>query len=220
MSTTSSSQRRPRADARRNYERLLAEADAIFREHGTDASLESVARGAGVAIGTLYSHFPNRRALVCAVLQERNDALFERGETLLTVPSAGEALVIWIRAVVAHGAIYRGLAALLADGVDDAASELYVSCQRMTKISDRHVINARRAGAIRPEVTGADVFALMNAAAWTCEHASPSQADRFITFALEGLLQHSTSHSFRSGGQDGGQDDVAHSPIGNKQLDV
>ncbi|WP_310708881.1 helix-turn-helix domain-containing protein [Nonomuraea sp. 3-1Str] len=56
--------RRPRADARRNYERLLAEADAAFREGGVESSLESVARRAGVAIGTLYGHFPTRRALV------------------------------------------------------------------------------------------------------------------------------------------------------------
>ncbi|MEU7858536.1 helix-turn-helix domain-containing protein [Nonomuraea sp. NPDC049141] len=53
--------RRPRADARRNYERLLTEADAAFRERGVEASLESIARAAGVAIGTLYGHFPSRR---------------------------------------------------------------------------------------------------------------------------------------------------------------
>jgi AcrR family transcriptional regulator len=182
--------RRPRADARRNYERLLTEADAAFREHGTEASLESVARRAGVAVGTLYGHFPNRRALVSALLQERNDALFERGDGLLTRPSAAEALETWIRAVVAHAATYRGLAALLADGLDDAASELHASCQRMTQIGDRLITNARRAGAIRPEVTGADVFALMNAAAWTREHTSPRQADRLLTFTLDGFLNH------------------------------
>jgi len=182
--------RRPRADARRNYERLLTEADATFREHGTEASLESVARRAGVAVGTLYGHFPNRRALVSALLRERNDALFERGDGLLTGHSAAQALETWIRAVVAHAATYRGLAALLADGLDDAASELHASCQRMTQIGDRLITNARRAGAIRPEVTGADVFALMNAAAWTREHTSPRQAERLLTFTLDGFVNH------------------------------
>ncbi|NUU21523.1 MAG: helix-turn-helix transcriptional regulator, partial [Streptomycetaceae bacterium] len=67
--------RRPRADALRNYERLLDAADAAFREHGTEASLEGIARRAGVAIGTLYGHFPNRRALAAALLRERHTAL-------------------------------------------------------------------------------------------------------------------------------------------------
>ena len=103
--------RRPRADARRNSERLLAEADAAFREHGTQASLENIARRAGVAIGTLYAHFPNRLALVSALLRERHDALFGLGRRLLTDPPA-EALAAWVRAVVAHAAAYRGLGAL------------------------------------------------------------------------------------------------------------
>ncbi|CAM5691902.1 hypothetical protein SANTM175S_07071 [Streptomyces antimycoticus] len=58
-----------RADARRNYERLLAEARTAFTRHGTDASLEDIARRAGVGIGTLYRHFPNRTALMGAVFQ-------------------------------------------------------------------------------------------------------------------------------------------------------
>jgi hypothetical protein len=62
----------------------------------------------------------------------------------------------------------------------------------MTQIGDRLITNARRAGAIRPEVTGADVFALMNAAAWTREHTSPRQAERLLTFTLETAL--STIH--------------------------
>jgi AcrR family transcriptional regulator len=198
MRTTSpnppSRQRRPRADARRNYERLLTEADAAFREHGTEAALEGIARRAGVAVGTLYGHFPNRRALVSALLRERNDALFKRGDELLTYPSAAEALETWIRAVVAHAATYHGLATLLADGLDDAASELHASCQRMTHIGDQLITNARRAGAIRPEVTGADVFALMNAAAWTREHTAPRQADRLLTFTLDGFLNRYPKH--------------------------
>jgi hypothetical protein len=60
----------------------------------------------------------------------------------------------------------------------------------MTQIGDRLITNARRAGAIRPEVTGADVFALMNAAAWTHEHTSPRQAERLLTFTLDGFVNH------------------------------
>src|SRR5438309_4353509 len=89
--------RAPRADARRNVERLLAAADVAFARHGTDAALERIARDAGVAIGTLYGHFPNRNALITALLRSRHDALFALGERLLgeseaTVPDAAEAL--------------------------------------------------------------------------------------------------------------------------------
>jgi AcrR family transcriptional regulator len=187
MSTTRPRQRRPRADARRNYERLLAAADAAFREHGTEASLESIARQAGVAIGTLYGHFPNRRALLGALLRDRHDALFELGDQLLTHPSAAEALAIWVRAVVGHAAAYSGLATLLAGGLDDEASELHAACKRMTVIGDQLVANAREAGAIRPDVTGEDVFVLMNAAAWVREQVSAAQADRLLSFTMDGL---------------------------------
>jgi AcrR family transcriptional regulator len=182
------SSRRPRADARRNYQRLLTEADSAFREHGTEASLEGIARRAGVAIGTLYGHFPNRRALVGAVLRERNDALFEFGDRLLARRSSAETLAGWVRAVVEHAATYRGLAAMLADGLDDEASELHASCLRMADIGDRLIANARESGAIRPDVAGADVFALMNAAAWVREQMSQDLADRLVRFTLDGLV--------------------------------
>ncbi|MEQ4722863.1 helix-turn-helix domain-containing protein [Nonomuraea sp. B19D2] len=206
MTTT----RRPRADARRNYERLLAEADAAFKERGVDSSLESIARRAGVAIGTLYGHFPNRRALVGALLRERNEALFELGDRLLAdsapddrLPAgsapgtpggrspAGSALAAWVRAATAHAATYSGLASLLADGLDDEASELHDSCLRMAEIGERLVARARESGAVRPDATGADVTALTSAAAWLHEHVSPAAADRLITVTLDGLAAHS-----------------------------
>ncbi|RSN41892.1 TetR family transcriptional regulator [Amycolatopsis sp. WAC 04197] len=180
--------RRPRADALRNRERLLAEADAVFREHGTDAPLESVARRAGVAIGTLYGHFPTRRALVGALLRERNEALFEAGDTLRD-QAPGEALRRWVDLVVAHAATYRGLAAMLADGADDEASELYASCARMADIGERLITRAVTAGVVRADVTGADIFALMNAGAWTREHASAEQAARLVAYTIGGMLK-------------------------------
>ncbi|GAA4230384.1 AcrR family transcriptional regulator [Streptosporangium album] len=184
---TTRPQRRPRADARRNYERLLAEADSAFREKGTDASLENIARQAGVAIGTLYGHFPNRRALVGALLRDRNDALFEIGDRLLTHPSAAEALAAWVHAVVEHAAVYRGLVAMLMEGLDDEASELHASCVRMNVIGERLIANAHAAGVIRHDATAADVSALMNAAAWAREQMPEEQADRFLRFAMDGL---------------------------------
>ncbi|MFD1935346.1 TetR/AcrR family transcriptional regulator [Nonomuraea mangrovi] len=180
--------RRPRADARRNYERVLAEADAAFRERGVEASLESIARAAGVAIGTLYGHFPTRRALVGALLRERNDALFELGDRLIAQPRP-DALAIWIRSVTEHAATYSGLAAMLADGLDDENSELHASCARLAEIGDRLVALARESGIVRSDATGADVTALTTAAAALHDHLSAADADRLITVTLDGLAR-------------------------------
>jgi hypothetical protein len=92
-----------------------------------------------------------------------------------------------MRAVVAHAATYRGLADLLAGGLDDAGSELHADCVRMTELGDRLVARAQAAGAIRADVRGADVFALMNAGAWVHENVSAEQAERLVAFTLAGF---------------------------------
>jgi AcrR family transcriptional regulator len=184
-----SRQRRPRADARRNYERLLAAAEAAFLAQGTDAPLEAIARQAGLAIGTLYGHFPTRRALVGAVLHDRNDDLFRLGERLLAEPDELAALTDWMRAATRHAAAYQGLALLLADSAGNERSELHESCLRMAGITEQLTARARDAGVIRPWVTGSDVDALISAAAWTAERTSAQDADRLLDLAFDGLRE-------------------------------
>lgn len=178
--------RQPRADARRNYEQLLAEADSAFQEYGTDASLEAIARRAGVAIGTLYGHFPNRKALVSGLLQDRNEALFRLGADYLLDPRPLRAITGWIREAARHAAAYRGLAAMLADGAGNEESELHASCLRMADFTDKLTARAREADAIGPGVTAADVSALISAVAWTAE-TSTEQAERLLNLALVGM---------------------------------
>jgi AcrR family transcriptional regulator len=185
--------RRVRADARRNYERLLAEADSAFRSNGTDAPLEAIARQAGVAIGTLYGHFPTRRALVAALLHDRNDALFRLGDGLLAEPSGLRALTDWMRAATRHAAAYQGLASMMADGAANERSELHESCVRMADFTEMLTARARDAGAVRPGVTAADITALISAAAWTAERTSAESADRLLDLALTGLRQPESS---------------------------
>jgi AcrR family transcriptional regulator len=184
-----SRQRRPRADARRNYERLLAEAEAAFRAQGTDAPLEAIARQAGVAIGTLYGHFPTRRALVAAVLHDRNDAIFRLGDRLLAEPSELRALTDWMRAATRHAAAYQGLASMLADSAGNERSELHESCVRMADFTEKLTARARDAGIIRHGVTGADVSVLISAAAWTAERKSAEDADRLLGLAFTGVRE-------------------------------
>lgn len=162
VDTRQSRRRQPRADARRNYERLLAQADSAFREQGTGAPLDAIARQAGVAIGTLYGHFPTRRALVGALLRDRNDALFQFGDKLLAEPSALRALTDWMRAASRHAAAYRGLAAMLADGAGNEQSELHESCLRMADFAEKLTARGRTqcgSGAISVDCT----FTIANA---------------------------------------------------------
>ncbi|MFD7644767.1 TetR/AcrR family transcriptional regulator [Kitasatospora sp. NPDC059795] len=181
---TAPARRRPRADALRNRGRLLAEADAVFREEGTGASLEGIARRAGVAIGTLYGHFPTRAALIAALLEQRTAELFAHGEELAEGGDPGRALAEWVRAVVRHAAAYQGLTEQLAAG----AAELSESCAELTALCDGFTERARAAGVLRGDTTGADLFTLMNAAAWSREHDTPEQADRLLDLALTGML--------------------------------
>jgi AcrR family transcriptional regulator len=186
MDTERSRGRQLRADARRNYERLLVEADSAFRERGTDASLEAIARQAGVAIGTLYAHFPSRTALVSDLLHDRNEALFRLGADYLADPCPLRAITSWTREAARHAAAYRGLAAMLAGDAGNEESELHASCLRMADFTDKLTARARDAGAIGPDVTAADVSALISAVAWTAE-TSTEQAERLLNLALSGM---------------------------------
>ena len=108
-----------RADALRNYERLIAAARAAFTELGANAPLDDIAQRAGVGNATLYRHFPTRQALLEAVYRDHIEALCHLGEGLLSTPSPGEGLVVWgSRAVVAQGSTDRGVAASLMTAMD------------------------------------------------------------------------------------------------------
>ncbi|MER6994433.1 helix-turn-helix domain-containing protein [Streptomyces sp. NPDC000410] len=178
-----------RADARRNYERLLAEARAAFAEHGTDASLEDIARRAGVGIGTLYRHFPNRHALMNAVFQEALAALLERSRELASAEHPCGALVEWLRAIITHAGEYRGLARALMSASHDESSELAQCSVPMEQAGARLLLRAQEAGAVRTDVSISDLMQLTNAIALAAEHdpADPELPDRLLTLTLRGL---------------------------------
>src|SRR5882672_8682146 len=106
--------RRPRADAVRNRERVLEAAKAVFSAGGPDASLESVARRAGVGIGTLYRHFPTREALFEAVYRREAEQLGDLAEQLKDEPKPVDALRHWLRSNVEFVATKKGMSAALA----------------------------------------------------------------------------------------------------------
>ncbi|GHF16377.1 TetR/AcrR family transcriptional regulator [Streptomyces sp. NPDC002536] len=187
--TAQTSPRPMRADARRNYERLLAEARTAFTEHGTDASLEDIARRAGVGIGTLYRHFPNRTALMSAVFQGELDGLLARSRELLASPEPCRALVAWLRAIVTHASTYRGLSRALMAAQSDKASALSRCSLPLRDAGSMLLARAQQAGAVRGGVDIADLMQLTNAISLAVEQSpdDPELADRLLMLTLTGL---------------------------------
>src|ERR1700728_544525 len=101
--------RRPRADAVRNRERVLEAAKTVFSAGGPDASLEAVAKRAGVGIGTLYRHFPTREDLFAAVYRREVQQLTELAEQLKSEADPVEALRHWLQSCVTFIATKKGM---------------------------------------------------------------------------------------------------------------
>src|SRR5271169_2272721 len=150
--------RRPRADAVRNRERVLEAAKAVFSAGGPDASLEGVARHAGVGIGTLYRHFPTREALFEAVYRREVDQLGELAERLANEAAPVEALRRWLHANVRLIATKKGMVAALALAAH-RPSELHAySSDRLTKAVGSLLDRAAKAGDIRGDITAEDLL--------------------------------------------------------------
>jgi len=144
--------RKPRADAARNRERVLRAATAVFSAGGADASLEAVARRAGVGIGTLYRHFPTREALFEAVYRHEVQHLSDLAAQLKDDPSPLEALRQWLRAAVEFVATKRGMVQALAIAVT-GSSELHTkSSAQMAQAAAVLIKRAIEAGEIRADI--------------------------------------------------------------------
>ncbi len=190
--TVPSSPRRPmRADARLNYERILAAAGAAIAQHGVEASLEEIARHAGVGSATLHRHFPSRQALLEAVFKDRVETLCAEARDLATEPDPGAALVTWLHAVGAHAVTNKGLGAALMPGTGDPT--LGDTCHTLIVNAGSELLaRAHQAHAVRPQVTITQLLKLVGAIALTTEHDSDGAAetDRLLTLVIDGVRQH------------------------------
>jgi len=150
--------RTQRADAVRNRERLLKAANAVFSAGGPDASLEAVARRAGVGIGTLYRHFPTRKALFEAVYRHQVEQLAELAEQLKSEPEPAEALRRWLQSNVEFVATKKGMSAALALAAHSSSELAAYSLDRLTKAMGALLDRAIAAGEIRADVSAQDIL--------------------------------------------------------------
>lgn len=179
-----------RADARRNHARILAVAEEEVAANGADASMERIARIAGVGSATVRRHFPTRRALLEAVSQSRIEALCDRARELAGDDDGRGALLEWLGEVVAYAAAARGLAAVLApEGAGPDSAPVDGCSRKLAVVADPLLRRAVSEGAVDESVTFADLMSLIVGIALATEHDPDpaARADRLFRLAVAGL---------------------------------
>lgn len=173
-----------RADAQRNYEQLVAQAKIAFAESGVDASLDEIARRAGVASGTLYRHFPTRLDLVEVVLADQLAELVDLGRELLAADDPFAALETWLQAAVRHGLTYRGLSAAMLNSALDRDKDLMSAWH--AKLYETGAALLAGAGDAVTDADAEDVLKMTGAIAWAAQD-SAERADRLLSLLVNGL---------------------------------
>ena len=176
-----------RADARQNYERLIVAAAAAIGELGPNVSLEEVAKRAGVGIGTLYRHFPNRQALLEAVYLDQVNANYARGRELLATKPPAEALPLWLHSLLTYNLNTRGLKeALMAGEVSPQTSECKA---KMHAVGSELLARAQDVGAVRRDIEVTDLLRLVHSIALMVEPGAEgaARAERLFEVMAVGL---------------------------------
>ncbi|WP_375478668.1 TetR/AcrR family transcriptional regulator [uncultured Jatrophihabitans sp.] len=141
-----------RADARRNRQKLLNAARILIDDHGRDLALEEVARHAGVAIGTLYNHFPTRQALFQTLFADDADELRQRAEDWRDDPDPAETLIRWLRLQLEYGARGRSMGASVMNMRHEEGSSIQQKHAAMHEAGETLLRRAQASGQIRADV--------------------------------------------------------------------
>lgn len=174
-----------RADAKRNRELLMSAARAAFTEHGSAASLEDIARRAGVGVGTLYRHFPNRQALVEAVYVDEVEALCRSAADEID-GSSWDALVHWFNRFVDYVATKRALVDEMVATLGQDA-RIFRSCHDAIFAAGSPLL--RRAmddGFVRPDAEWMDVIRMVSGITMI-KNSTPDEIRRVLAIAMDGL---------------------------------
>jgi len=173
-----------RADARRNRARLLDVAHQAFLAHGVGASMDEIARQAGVGIGTLYRHFPTRDDLIVELAAADLERLAVAADDAGAEPAAVER---WLESLVEHNLTYRGLADSIV-AARGRPTALGAACDRIHAAGEAMVARAQGRGDLRDDVRPGDVIDLAVAVAWVTEGDADDRRRRdLLRVALDGL---------------------------------
>lgn len=190
MGTATAAPARPmRADAKRNYDRIVDVAGTAFAKSGVFASLDDIACKAGVGPGTLYRHFPTRDSLIVVTLSDSLNRLAELGDRLTAAADPRAALDEWMLTLAEHLRTYDNLPESIADAYRCETSPLRNSCSPLIETTAVLVARAKSAGAVREDVDPQDLFALVGSVAWACERrrATSAELQRMLALATGGI---------------------------------
>jgi AcrR family transcriptional regulator len=177
-----------RADAQRNYERILVVARAAVSRRGADIVLEDVAREAGVGIGTLYRHFPTRQDLFEATFLDEAQELRARAEDLAGDAFPLAALAGWLQLQMDFGARGRSMGAAVMNAKHTEGSDIQLACVAMRESGAALLRRAQAAGEVRPGVELAEVLRLIHGVALANEQApDPVITARMFDLVIAGI---------------------------------
>jgi AcrR family transcriptional regulator len=175
-----------RADARRNYERLVAAAREVFALSGGDASMEAIAKHAGVGIGTLYRHFPSRIDIVEAVYRTDVDELVDTAERLVAGSDPWTAVVGWLQAFVRYAQRKRTLLSELHEAFEKNPQLKSRSRDRIQGALRTVLDPARRAGVVRTDIDESDLMQLLSSMCMSAT-VTAAQSERLLVMIQDGL---------------------------------
>ncbi|WP_395571162.1 TetR/AcrR family transcriptional regulator [Streptomyces sp. BK79] len=187
MGEAATGERRQRTDKQRNRTHILEVAEEFFAEQGITGSMDAIAKRAGVGPGTLYRHFPNREALLAALLQARDEELEARRDAIRReVTDSRAALAQWLQALSEWVTAFDGLPEPLRAALTEDASPLAITCQGFITTTEDFLRPAQRDGGAKPWVRGRDLFLSTLATAWA---RGAAMADESSPDALVSLMR-------------------------------
>ncbi len=179
--------RRVRTDVQRNLGALLNSAKIVFAASGVDAPVREVAEQAGVGVGTLYRHFPQRSDLIAAVFRHEMDACADAAPILATEHEPFEALANWMQRYATLVATKRGLATALHSG-DPAFDGLPAHFERRLRPAFRMLFSAAAVtGQVRPDVDADDLLIAVANLCMSSHSGGPGHAERMVSLLIDGL---------------------------------
>jgi len=181
-----------RADAKRNYDRIVEVARQVFREQGYQASLDEVAKRAGVGPGTLYRHFPQRENLLDAVMQSWVDRIDEAAEKSLAAEGPPrDVLLHWFEQYVALISLHKGGPAKITSAMGDEASPIRHKCEVLRAANDRVLQRLRDEDALRDGVDATQVSRLVGGVATVADQGEldPTVVRPLLEVVADGLLR-------------------------------
>jgi len=181
-----------RADARRNYDKIIETARQLFHERGSACTLDEIAKRAGVGPGTLYRHFPTRDDLIDAVMREWAERVQCDAQAVIDAGlPARETLTGWFSRFLDNVGIYQGAAAKVMAAMDDPASPIYRKCRILAEANQRVLESDTVRPVLRDDVDPEQVMRLVSGISIAIDQAGldPAQAEPMLRIVLDGVLK-------------------------------